>query len=365
MAGQVKVAEQISEYQGQEKRGKNQPNARGIWIFIEQIEGEIAPVSLELLGAGRGLADALEVELAGVIMGYEVGGLVETIFSYGPDKIYLIDDPMLKYYRTKPFAHGLVKLAQQYQPEILLMGATSLGRDLSGYVATELKTGLTADCTELSIDLEGRLLEQTRPAFGGNIMATILCREARPQMASVRPRVLPMPLPDNSMKGELVRGTLDLNEEEIEVQILDHIDQKGAAVFLDKAEIIVAGGRGIGSKENFALLKELAETLGGTLGASRAAVEADWLGMEYQVGQTGITVRPKVYFAIGISGAIQHLVGMQSSDVIVAINNDPDAPIFKVATIGIVGDHQIIVPELTRQFRERLEGRVRKEDAYE
>ncbi|APC07253.1 electron transfer flavoprotein subunit alpha/FixB family protein [Neomoorella thermoacetica] len=333
------------------------PEYRGVWVFIEQVAGEPAPVSWELLGAGRQLADALEVELAGVLLGQGVAGLVSEAWAYGADRVYLVEDPVLGPYRTAPYARALVELVQRYRPEILLLGATSLGRDLSGAVATALGTGLTADCTGLNIDPATRLLEQTRPAFGGNVMATILCQRHRPQMATVRPRVMPLPPRQEGRQGELVRVGIALKEEEALATVLKVIEEKGKAIYLDRAEIIVAGGRGLGSRENLRLLEELAGVLGGTLGASRAAVEAGWLPPEYQVGQTGITVRPKVYFAIGISGAIQHLVGMQNSEVIVAINKDPEAPIFKVATYGIIGDFQEVVPALTEEFRRQLAAR--------
>lgn len=336
-------------------------DAKGVWIFIEQVNGEIAPVSLELAGEGRKLADALGEELAGILFGYQTESLVDELFKYDFDKLYLIDEPVLKDYRTKPYGQALIKLANLYKPGILLLGATSMGRDLSGNVATELQTGLTADCTQLSIDLENRLLEQTRPAFGGNILATILCKDRSPQMATVRPRVLPMPTPGAIKTGMIVKEKLALTEDEIGVEIVERISQAGAATFLDKAEIIVAGGRGIGSQDNFTILKELADILGGTLGASRAAVEAGWIGVEHQVGQTGITVRPKVYFAIGISGAIQHLVGMQTADVIIAINQDRGAPIFKIADHGLVGDFRTILPELISKFEQKLQGKVDKE----
>ncbi|WP_227763852.1 electron transfer flavoprotein subunit alpha/FixB family protein [Zhaonella formicivorans] len=334
---------------------------KDVWVFIEQAQGEVAPVSWELLGVGKKLAEQSGGRLAGVLLGHEVGNLTQEIFDYGAELVYVIDEPVLRDYRTGPYAKGLVDLVQKYKPEIFLMGATTLGRDLSGAVATTLETGLTADCTELSIDPGTRLLLQTRPAFGGNILATIVCKNHRPQMATVRPRVMPMPEKGQVRKGEVIKEKLGLKEEDIRTKIIQLVQEKGAAVYLDKAEIIVAGGRGIGSKENFKILEELAGVLGGTLGASRAAVEAGWLGLEYQVGQTGLTVRPKVYFAIGISGAIQHLVGMQTSDVIVAINKDPEAPIFKVATFGIVGDYMEVVPALTEEFRQKLNGTAGRE----
>lgn len=328
----------------------------GVWVFIEQVGGEAAPVSWELLGVGRQLAGALRVELAGVLLGQGVTDLAAEAWTYGAGKVYMVEDPVLGPYRTAPYARALVELVKEYKPEILLLGATSLGRDLAGAVATALGTGLTADCTSLTIDPETRLLEQTRPAFGGNVMATILCRRHRPQMATVRPRVMPLPSRQEGRQGELVRVQINFNENEagVRAEVIEVIEEKGKSVYLDRAEIIVAGGRGLGARENFRLLEELAGVLGGTLGASRAAVEDGWLPPEYQVGQTGTTVRPKVYFAVGISGAIQHLVGMQTSDVIVAINNDPEAPIFKVATYGIVGDFREVVPALTAAFRRQL-----------
>jgi len=327
---------------------------RDVWIFIEQHKGEAAPVSWELLGVGRRLADDLEVELAGVLLGHNVSHLVKEAWAYGANKVYLVENPLLEPYRTDPYNKVIVELVRQYKPEILLLGATSLGRDLASAIATTLETGLTADCTVLSIDKETRCLEQTRPAFGGNVMATILCKESRPQMATVRPRVMPMPPRQEGRQGELVRVDIPLREEEIRTQVIQIIEEKTAAVHLDKAEIIVAGGRGIGSKENFALLEELAQVLGGSIACSRPVVEAGWLPPEYQVGQTGTTVRPKIFFAIAISGAIQFLVGMQTSDVIVAINRDPEAPIFKVATYGIVGDFREVVPVLIEEFRRVL-----------
>ncbi|AVX29662.1 electron transfer flavoprotein alpha subunit apoprotein [Carboxydocella thermautotrophica] len=329
---------------------------QGVWVFVEQMEGEAAPVSWELMGEGRKLADKLGVELAGVILGAQAEHLVPEAFAYGADKVYIIDDPVLARYRTEPYLHGLVKLIRQYRPEIVLMGATTLGRDLSGTVATELRTGLTADCTVLDINPETRLLEQTRPAFGGNIMATILCRTRRPQMATVRPRVMAMPPRQEGRSGQVIREELGLKEEEIQTKVLEYITAGAAGVYLDKAEIIVAGGRGVGAK-NWPLLEELAQVLGGTVGASRAAVEAGWASPAQQVGQTGYTVRPKVYFAVGISGAIQHLVGMQTSDTIVAINNDANAPIFKIADYGIVGDAAQILPALVENFKQQLAGR--------
>ena len=276
------------------------------------------------------------------------------VYEYGADKVFLVDDSVLRDYRTEPYSETLTMLIEKYKPEIVLMAATTQGRDLAGHVATKVKTGLTADCTQLKIEPETRLLLQTRPAFGGNVMATIVCRNHRPQMASVRPRVMPMPQRQEGRKGKLVEEKTELKEENIATKILDFISKGGSAVYLDRAEVIVAGGRGLGTKENFQLIFDLAKVLGGTVGASRAAVEAGWIDVAHQVGQTGATVRPKVYIAVGISGAIQHLVGMQTADVIVAINKDPEAPIFKIANYGIVGDFQKILPLLTDAFRQKL-----------
>lgn len=326
---------------------------KGVWVFIEQVNGEIAPVSWELLGKGRELAGELDVDLTGVLLGYNVRAKAGEVFQYGADKVYLMDDPVLEHYRTPPYAHSLVQLARQYKPEIILLGATSLGRDLAGAVATRLGTGLTADCTMLEIDRETRLLKQTRPAWGGNIMATILCKKHRPQMASVRPRVMNMPTPDPTRKGEVVEETPGIREEDVLQKFISFEPEPGTALYLDKADVIVAAGRGIGSVENFARVKTLAKLLGGSLGASRAAVEAGWLGYEHQIGQTGQTVRPRLYMALGISGAIQHLVGMQTSDFIVAVNKDPEAPIFKVADYGIVGDINEILPLFIEELKNR------------
>lgn len=328
---------------------------KGVWVFIEQIEGKIATVSWELMGKGRELAEKLDVELAGVLLGYNVAALAQEAIFYGADKVYLIDDPVLKDYRTGAYQHGIVSLARKYKPEVFLIGATSLGRDLSGAVATQLQTGLTADCTGLEIDPETRLLEQTRPAFGGNIMATIYCADSRPQMATVRPRVMKMPERGTSRKGEIIKEPLGLAEKEVKTKRVD-FTKAGGALHLADADVIVAGGRGLGDPKNFSLLEELALSIGGTVGSSRPPVDAGWIDYPHQVGQTGQTVRPRVYIAVGISGAIQHLVGMQNADVIVAINKDPEAPIFKVAHYGIVGDLFEIIPALTKAFKEKLKG---------
>lgn len=325
---------------------------RGVWVFIEQTAGESAQVSWELLGAGTELARTLGVELCSVVIGDGVESLCQESFSYGANRAYLIDDPIFHHYRTEPYYKAICHLVRKYKPEIVLMGATGLGRDLAGAVATELQTGLTADCTGLAID-DRRFLLQTRPAFGGNIMATILTESTRPQMSTVRPHVMSLPQRDVSRRGEIIRETVPGKEEDFAVKVLEIIDnRKEGEVDVAAAEVIISGGRGMCAKENFGILQELADELDGVVGCSRGAVEAGWMPAERQVGQTGKTVRPKIYFACGISGAIQHLVGMQDSDVIVAINRDRQAPIFEVANYGIVGDVLRIIPALTNRIRE-------------
>jgi len=326
----------------------------GVWVFIEQTGGKAAAVSWELLGIGSKLAKTLGVELCSVVIGQNVESLCQESFAYGAARAYLIDDPILQNYRTEPYYRALVYLARKYKPEIILLGATGLGRDLAGAVATELNTGLTADCTGLEIDIEKRQLLQTRPAFGGNIMATILTERTRPQMSTVRPHVMPMPEREPSSQGTIVSETIQLQEKDIIAKVLEVIDDHklGDNIDIAAADVIVTGGRGMMSKENFHILKELADELNGVIAASRSAVEAGWMPPDRQVGQTGKTVKPKIYFACGVSGAIQHLVGMQNSDVIIAINRDHHAPIFQVATYGIEGDLFQVVPAITRRIRE-------------
>ncbi|MBA7476244.1 Caffeyl-CoA reductase-Etf complex subunit CarE [subsurface metagenome] len=325
---------------------------KGFWVFVEHTEGRPAEVPWELLSVGADLAKARGVELCTVVIGDKVESLCHESFAYGATKSYLIDDTLFHHYRTEPYYKAICYLVEKYKPEVMLIGATGLGRDLAGAIATELKTGLTADCTGLSIDDKGFLL-QTRPAFGGNIMATILTERTRPQMSTVRPHVMPMPEKDTSRKGEIIRESIPLTEEDFAVKVLEIIeDRKQGYVDVAAADVIVSGGRGMGNRENFTLLQELADELGGVVGCSRSAVEAGWMPAERQVGQTGKTVRPKIYIACGISGAIQHLVGMQTSDVIIAINRDKQAPIFEVSTYGIVGDLFQVVPSITNRIRE-------------
>ncbi len=322
-----------------------------VWVFVEQEEGQIHPVSFELLGVAQRLADELSGIPCAVLLGDQIKALAEEIFAYGAKKIYLLEHEVLRYYRHIPYAKALSYIAKKYSPEILLLGATPLGRDLAGGVATLLETGLTADVTELQIDKETQNLLMTRPAYGGNIMATIICPNHRPQMATVRPRVFPIPEKRANKEGEIIRESLELREEEAGVERLDFIP-KEKTVNLEYAEVIVAGGKGIGNKEGFEKLKKLAHLLKGEVGASRLAVESGWISYEHQVGQTGKTVRPKIYFAFGISGAIQHRAGMQNSDFIIAVNIDENAPIFKIADLGIVGDWSEVVDELIKAIEE-------------
>ena len=326
---------------------------QGVWVWVEQFQGKAASISWEMMGQGRRLADELGTTLTACVLGEKMDQVAHEAIAYGADRVFVADDPTLRVYRTEPYAHILVELVHQYKPEIFLLGASSRGRDLAGAVATLLYTGLTADCTGLEIDPETRLLLQTRPAYGGNIMATILTPNHRPQMATVRHRVFEVPEPDFERQGQIVSVPVVLSEDEIASKVVDFIVEEGEVNIAD-AKIIVAGGRGVGGPEGFEPLRELAQVLGGAVGASRAAVDAGWIPYAHQVGQTGRTVRPDLYIACGISGAIQHRAGMSTSRVIVAINKDPDAPIFDIATYGVVGDLFQIVPALTEQFRKKL-----------
>jgi electron transfer flavoprotein alpha subunit len=341
------------EKEEKEAEGVDINEYKDVWVFIEHKGGRIANVSLELLGEGKKLANALGCKLCGMLMGDGVDHCAQEAIKYGADIVYLTESPVLNEYRTDSYAAGAVHLIKKFKPDIVIFGATTQGRDFAGTVATTIYTGLTADCTGLDIDPETKLLRQTRPAFGGNIMATILCQRHRPQMATVRPKVFAMPERDDSRTGEIVREQLPMSEDQVRTKILDFA-QVAETVNLVDAEIIVSGGRGLGGSENFAIIRELAELLGGAVGASRAAVDAGWIPYEHQVGQTGRTVRPKIYIACGISGSIQHQAGMKTSEIIVAINKDPEAPIFKIATYGIVADLFQAVPMLTQEFKKRL-----------
>jgi electron transfer flavoprotein alpha subunit len=331
---------------------------RGVWVFIEQNEGRIARVSLELLGAGRQLADKRGVPLAGVLIGASVKALASEAIAYGADLVYVYEDPVFVHYRTESYMRPVIACTRKYKPEIFLYGATSTGKDLASAVATDLATGLTADTTILDVDVETGLLEASRPAFGGNIMATILCKNDRPQMATVRPKVMQALEPNWQRQGKVIEEHLLLREEDLRTKVLEIVRETTRKVRIDEADIIVAGGKGLGGPKGFELIAKLAEAVGGSVGASRDAVEAGWIGHEHQVGQTGVTVTPKIYLAIGISGAVQHLVGMQNSGMIVAINNDPSAAIFGSSHYGIVGDAFEIVPLLIEAFQDARQEEV-------
>ncbi|MGG4452419.1 electron transfer flavoprotein subunit alpha/FixB family protein [Brevibacillus porteri] len=336
----------------------NLDDFRGIWVFLEVSDGRIAPVSLELLGAGRQMADKRDVPLAGLLIGDGIKELAHTAFPYGADQVYVYDHKIFHDYRTESYMRAVIECVQKHKPEIILYGATSTGKDLASAVATDLETGLTADTTMLDVNAETGLLEASRPAFGGNIMATILCKKHRPQMATVRPKVMKALEPDESRTGEIIEESMELCEEDIRTKVLKIVRETKEKVRLDEADVIVAGGKGLGSKEGFVLIHRFAERIGATVGASRDAVEAGWIGHEHQVGQTGVTVTPKIYFAIGISGAIQHLVGMRNSGLIIAINKDPNALIFQSCHYGIVGDAFEIVPLLIEAFQKEPDKEV-------
>ncbi len=321
-------------------------NYRGVWVFIEQYKGRIKPVSLELLGKAEDLAHKLNQELVAVLVGDQVSHLVKKLIPYEVHKIYLVENEVLKRYTTDAYTQILVSLISQYKPNMLLIGATNTGRDLAPRVAARLRVGLTADCTDLDITEEGYLL-QTRPAFGGNIMAQILCKYTRPQMATVRPNVFKKSqFNSNSSSPEVIKVEARLNPLSIRTKILEVVKEVSEVANLEEADIIVSAGRGLGSPDNLYLVKDLAKILGAAVGGSRAIVDAGWLPHHQQVGQSGKTVAPELYIACGISGAIQHLVGMQTSKRIIAVNKDPEASIFKVATLGIVGDLFKVIPLL-------------------
>jgi len=347
---------------------------KDVWVFAEQREGKIMSVALELLGEGhrlsRDLGDGAKV--CAVLAGNQVDHLVDELFHYGADMVYYISHPLLDRYTTDGYTKVLTEAVKQYKPEVMLLGATHIGRDLAPRIAARLDTGLTADCTRLDIDTEGYIaylqknttmdveplrahaadkgLKQTRPAFGGNVMATILCPNTRPQMATVRAGVMKKMDIDTCRTGEVVNIRAELSESDIRVKVLDVVKEAKELVSLTDAEIIVSGGRGLGNQSGFDLLHKFADKIGGVVGASRAAVDAGWIDPSHQVGQTGTTVKPKIYFACGISGAIQHLAGMQNADCIIAINKDPEAPIFEIANYAIVGDLFKVIPELMAQW---------------
>jgi electron transfer flavoprotein alpha subunit len=332
---------------------------RGVWVFVEHEHGHIHPVSWELIGKGRELADKLQTELAGVVLGApgpEVRALCNEAIFHGADLCYLMQDPVLKDFRNQPYTKAMTELVNTFTPEVLLLGATTQGRDLAGSVATTLLTGLTADCTGLDIDTSDRSLLSSRPTFGGSLMCTIVNLNTRPQMATVRPRVMPMPGRDATRTGRIVEHSLGMCEDEVVTKVID----KPQLAF---ADFIVAGGRGLAKPENFELLFDLAKVLGAEVGASRPAVHAGWVEADRQVGQSGKTVRPKLYIAAGISGAVQHRVGMESADVIVTINNDDKAPIMDFSNYALIGNAMELLPALTEAFRERIATAKAKKEA--
>jgi electron transfer flavoprotein alpha subunit len=324
---------------------------KNLWVFIETDEGVAKNVGYELLNPGRALADKLGEKLVAVVMGKNVEAVAKNAIAYGADQVILVEGDEYDTYNTDGATYAMCALIEKYAPSIVLYGATNNGRDLGPRVACKLETGLTADCTALDIDEETGLLMSTRPTFGGNLMATIACPDHRPQMSTVRPGVFKKPALDESRTGEIITEELHLDPAQQRVKLVERIKEVAQAVNLEEAEIIVAGGRGLKEKENFKLVEELAQVLGGTVGASRAAVDADWIPHAHQVGQTGKTVAPKLYIAIGISGAIQHLAGMSGSKTVIAINKDADAPIFGVADYGIVGDLFEVVPAMIEEIK--------------
>ncbi len=336
----------------EEEPQKDISEYKGVCIVAEGKKGIIQPVTYELLGKGRELADRLDVQLSSILIGENMKDKTDELIHRGADRVYLVDSPKLTHYQDEPYTNVIIELMKEYKPEIVLCGATSTGRSLISRVAVRLKTGLTADCTGLDIDEEKRLLLQTRPAFGGNIMATIMCQNHRPQMATVRHKVMKEAEVDTKRKGEVIKKDYPDKLLQSRTKTIDVVEEEKERVNLSEADFIVSGGRGLGCPENFSVIQELADTLGAAVGASRAAVDANWISYSHQVGQTGKTVCPKIYIACGISGQIQHLAGMSSSDIIIAINKDPDAPIFKVATYGIVGDLFNIVPALAKKIKE-------------
>ena len=334
---------------------------KGVFTFAQQVDGELGSIAFELIGKGKELADDLGTEVTAVLLGSNIRGLADQLAEYGADHVIVVDDPKLETYRTEPYAQALAGVINEYKPEIMLVGATAIGRDLGPTVSARVKTGLTADCTSLEIgqfplnaapeNAKQNQLLMTRPAFGGNTIATIACPDNRPQMATVRPGVMLKRERQVGAKADIIDFKPDLTENNKYVEILNIVKDVKETVNIADAKILVSGGRGVGSAENFKLLDDLAEAIGGTVSCSRAVVDAGWKPKDLQVGQTGQTVRPNVYFAIGISGAIQHTAGMEESDIIIAINKDETAPIFDVADYGIVGDLNKIVPALTEALK--------------
>ena len=324
---------------------------KGVFVFAQQVDNKLAGVAYELLGKAQDLAKDLGCGVSAVLLGSKVEDLCDKLAKNGADRVILVDDPALETYMTEPYAYALSEVVKKYKPEILLYGATAIGRDLAPRVSARIHTGLTADCTGLDIEAETKNLLMTRPAFGGNIMATIVCAEFRPQMATVRPGVMPRREKEGPVQVVVEKFALPDIGAHVNVEILDIVKKVSGKMDIQDAKILISGGRGMGGPENFPILEELATVLGGTISSSRAAVDAGWVEKDRQVGQTGKTVRPNLYVACGISGAIQHLAGMEESEIIVAINKDPGAPIFEVADYGVVGDALKIVPLLTEAVK--------------
>lgn len=339
---------------------------KGVYVFAQQVDGEVSGIAYELLGKAKDLAKDLDTDVTAVLLGCGVMGLADSLAEYGADKVIVVDDKELEVYRTEPYAHALSSVINEYKPEIMLVGATAIGRDLGPRVSARVATGLTADCTVLEIgdftdmatkEVLPKQLLMTRPAFGGNTIATIACPYNRPQMATVRPGVMQKIAPIAGAKANVIEYNPGFTPDNKYVEILEVVKSVADTVDIQDAKILVSGGRGEGSGENFKLLQDLADVLGGTVSCSRAVVENGWMPQERQVGQTGKTVRPSVYFAIGISGAIQHVAGMEEADIIVAINKDETAPIFDVADYGLVGDLNKIVPQLTEMLKAEVAGK--------
>ncbi len=347
----------------------NLEDYKGVFVFAQQVDNELSGIAYELLGeAGRLAANLEEKTVTAVLLGSGVSGLADELAAYGADRVIVVDDPALETYMTEPYAHALSAVIEEYKPEIMLVGATAIGRDLAPTVSARVKTGLTADCTQLEIgdfplvaipgkEQKHNQLLMTRPAFGGNTIATIACPDNRPQMATVRAGVMQKNEPDTSRKAEVITFNPGFEKNNRYVEIMEVVKAVSDVEDIMDAKILVSGGRGVGSKENFKILQDLADAIGGTVSCSRAVVDSGWMPSDLQVGQTGKTVRPQVYFAIGISGAIQHVAGMEESDIIIAINKDEDAPIFDVADYGIVGDLNKIVPQLTEAIKTAIENK--------
>ncbi|MCI9078206.1 MAG: electron transfer flavoprotein subunit alpha/FixB family protein [Lachnospiraceae bacterium] len=335
---------------------------KGVYVFAQQVDNELSGIAFELLGKAKELAKDLNTDVTAMLLGSGIKGLADQLAEYGADKVIVVDDPELKEYRTEPYAHAVSSIINEYKPEIVLVGATAIGRDLGPRVSARVATGLTADCTVLEIgdfplnpipgqEQKHNQLLMTRPAFGGNTIATIACPDNRPQMATVRPGVMQKIDPVAGAKAEVIEYNPGFTPNDKYVEIVEIVKEISNTVDIMDAKILVSGGRGVGSKENFQILQDLADVIGGTVSCSRAVVDNGWMPKELQVGQTGKTVRPNVYFAIGISGAIQHAAGMEESDIIVAINKDETAPIFDIADYGVVGDLNKIVPKLTEELK--------------